>query len=129
MNDTNPILEARGSGGARILLFQDSLRIERKGWRAFLFQGTTGDVDIQLSNINGIQLKKVGYLYRSIRFSFVNSLENKDVMVHFLDETSIRFKSKQQSAFEEIKVAIENRKNISILDKSKPMTMIGKSKI
>ena len=41
MNDTNPILEARGSGGARILLFQDSLRIERKGWRAFLFQGTT----------------------------------------------------------------------------------------
>ena len=129
MNDTNPILEARGSGGARILLFQDSLRIERKGWRAFLFQGTTGDVDIQLSNINGIQLKKVGYLYRSIRFSFVNSLENKDVMVHFLDETSIRFKSKQQSAFEEIKDAIENRKNTSILDKSEPMTMIGKSKI
>ena len=120
---------AKGLGGAHLRLFQDSLRIERKGWRAFLFQGTTGDVDIQLSNINGIQLKKVGYLYRSIRFSFVNSLENKDVMVHFLDETSIRFKSKQQSAFEEIKVAFENRKNISILDKSKPMTMIGKSKI
>jgi hypothetical protein len=122
-------LEAQGLGGARLRLFQDSLRIEGKGWRVFLFQGTTGDVDIQLSNINGIQLKKVGYLYRSIRFSFVNSLENKDVMVHFLDETSIRFKPKQQSAFEEIKDAIENRKNTSILDKSEPMTMIGKSKI
>ena len=128
MNDINPMV-AKGLGDAHVFLFQDSLRIERKGWRAFLFQGTTGDVDIQLSNINGIQLKKVGYLYRSIRFSFVNSLENKDVMVHFLDETSIRFKSKQQSAFEEIKDAIENRKNTSILDKSEPMTMIGKSKI
>ena len=58
MNDINPILEAQGLGGARLRLFQDSLRIEGKGWRVFLFQGTTGDVDIQLSNINGIQLKK-----------------------------------------------------------------------
>jgi len=40
MNDINPILEVQGLGGARLLLFQDSLRIEGKGWRAFLFQGT-----------------------------------------------------------------------------------------
>jgi hypothetical protein len=110
MNDINPIMEAQGLGGTRLLLFQDSLRIERKGVLAFLFQGTIGDVDLELSCINDIQFKKVGFLYHSIRFLFVNSAENKEILIHFLDETNIRFKSKQQSAFEEIMVAIENRK-------------------
>ena len=47
MNDINPILEVQGLGGARLLLFQDTLRIERKGWRAFLFQGTTSNIDVK----------------------------------------------------------------------------------
>jgi hypothetical protein len=47
MNDINPILEVQGLGGARLLLFQDSLRIEGKGWRAFLFQGTTSNIDVK----------------------------------------------------------------------------------
>ena len=47
MNDINPILEVQGLGGARLRLFQDSLRIEGKGCRAFLFQGTTGNIDIK----------------------------------------------------------------------------------
>ena len=58
MNDINPILEVQGLGGARLLLFQDSLRIEGKGWRAFLFQGTTSNIDIKLSSIYGIHIKK-----------------------------------------------------------------------
>ena len=111
MNEINPILAVRGLGGARLLLFQDSLRIERRGWRTFLFQGAVGDKEIQLSSIDAIQLKKDSFLYQSIRFYFVNSLENKGVLVHFRDENGFRFKSKQQPVFEEIKAAIENRKN------------------
>jgi MFS superfamily sulfate permease-like transporter len=111
MNEIDPILAVRGLGGARLLLFQDSLRIERRGWRTFLFQGAVGDKEIQLSSIDAIQLKKDSFLYQSIRFYFVNSLENKGVLVHFRDENGFRFKSKQQPVFEEIKAAIENRKN------------------
>ena len=44
MNDINPILVAKGLGGARLSLFQDSLRIEGKGWRIFLFQGITVNI-------------------------------------------------------------------------------------
>jgi hypothetical protein len=116
MNDINPILKAQGLGGARLLLFQDSLRIERKGWRAFLFQGTTGDIDIKLSSINDIQFKRVGFLYHYMHFSFVNSVENKGVLVHFRDVNSLRFRAKQQPAFEVIKFAVEDRKDTSHSD-------------
>jgi hypothetical protein len=116
MNDASPILKAQGLGHTRLLLFQDHVRIERKGWRTFLLQGTTGNKDIPLSRINDIQFKKVGFLYRYIRFSFVNSAEKKGFLVHFRDVNSLRFRAKQQPAFEVIKFAIEDHKNTSHSD-------------
>ena len=117
MNDINPILVAQGLGGARLRLFQDSLRIDRKGWRAFLFQGTTGNIDIKLSSIDDIQFKKVIFRQCYMQFLFVNSVKNKGIEMYFLDATGIRFRAKQQAAFEEIKVAIEKHKNNSHSDK------------
>jgi hypothetical protein len=101
MNDTSPILEAQGLGHVRLLLFQDGIRIERKRMQA----------DIQLSSVNDIQIKKVGFRRRYIEFSFVNSLEKKGVLVYFHDKTGIKFKLKHLPAFEAIKIAIKNRKN------------------
>jgi len=116
MNDIDSIMVAKGLGGAHLRLFQDSLRIERKGWRAFLFQGTTGNIDIKLSNINDIQFKKVSFRHRYMRLLFVNSVKNKGIEVYFLNATGIRFRAKQQAVFEEIKVNIEKRKNSSHSD-------------
>jgi hypothetical protein len=113
MNDINPILVAQGLGGARLRLFQDSLRIEGKGWRAFLFQGTTRNIDIKLSSIDGIQIKKVSFRHSYMRFLFVNSVKNKDIEMYFLDATGIRFRAKQQAAFEKIKIAIEKLKSVT----------------
>ena len=47
MSDIDPIMVAKGLGSVRLRLFQDSLRIEGKGWRAFLFQGTTSNIDVK----------------------------------------------------------------------------------
>jgi len=101
MNDTSPILEAQGLGRARLLLFQDGIRVERKRTQA----------DIQLSSINDVQLEKAGFRRCYIEFSFVNSLEKKGVLVYFHDKTGIKFRLKHLPAFEAIKVAIEYRKN------------------
>ena len=68
MNDIDPIMIAKGLGDAHLFLFQDSLRIERKGWRAFLFQGTTGDVDIQLSNIMVFSSRKLATFIAAFDF-------------------------------------------------------------
>ena len=117
MDDICPIKIAKGLGSAHLSLFQDSLRIERKGWRAFLSQGTTGDIDIKLSDINDIQFKKVSFRHRYMRLLFVNSVKNKVIEVYFLNTTGIRFRAKQQAAFEEIKVNIEKRKNSNHSDR------------
>ena len=52
MYDNNPILVAQGKAGGRLTLFQDSIRIERRGVSAFLLQGLKGDKDIQISSIS-----------------------------------------------------------------------------
>ena len=101
MNDTSPILEAQGLGRARLLLFQDGIRIERKRVQT----------DIQLPSINDIQFKKAAFRRSYIEFSFVNSVEKKGVLVYFHDKTGIRFRKKHLPAFEAIKDAIENYKN------------------
>jgi hypothetical protein len=111
MDDISAIKIAKGLGSAHLSLFEDRLRIERKGWRAFLFQGTTGDIDIKLSSINDIQLKKASFRHRYMRFLFVKSAKNKGIDVYYLNATGIRFRAKQQAAFEEIKGDIEKRKN------------------
>ena len=113
MNDIDSIMVAKGLGGARIRLFQDSLRIDRKGWRAFLFQGTTGNKDIKLSSIDDIQFKKVIFRQCYMQFLFVNSVKNKGIEMYFLDETGIRFRAKHLPAFEKIKIAIEKLKSVT----------------
>ena len=117
MNDINPILEAQGLG-ARLLLYRESIRIQRQGRRTFLFKGANSDEDISLASINDIQFEKAAFRRCYIRFWFINSLENKGVLVHFRDQKGIKYKSKQQPAFEEIKAAIENRKNNNRSDQS-----------
>ena len=47
-----PIMTAQGSSGGRLLLFKDKIRIERKGFDAFILQGFKGDKDIQISTIS-----------------------------------------------------------------------------
>jgi hypothetical protein len=115
MNEANPITVAQGLGGARLLLFQDSVRIERKGFGSMLLQGLKGDKDIQISSISAIQFKKVGtFTSGYIQFSFFGGSETKlGLMDATKDENTVMFNLKQQPEFENIKVAIEKRRNTS----------------
>jgi len=108
----NSGMQAKGLNGS-LLLFQDSVRIERKGIRAFMLMGAKGDKDIQISSISAIQFKKAGsFLNGYIQFSFFGGAETKaGIMDATRDENTVMFTSNQQPEFEAIKFEIERRKN------------------
>jgi hypothetical protein len=108
MSNINPILEARGLGGAHLLLFEDHIRVINSNVRNSV-------KNIPLSQIESMHLKKVGIIYQYLQFSFVNTREIKGILVHFRDEATIKFRPKRRPAFEAIKTAIENHKAPAIL--------------
>jgi hypothetical protein len=103
MSNMNPILEARGLGGAHLLLFEDHISVINSNAKNSV-------KNIPLSQIESMQFKEVGILYQHLQFSFVNTRENKGILVHFRDAATIKFRPKRRPAFEAIKTAIENHK-------------------
>jgi hypothetical protein len=108
VSNINPVLEARGFGGAHLLLFEDHISVINTNARNSV-------KNIPLSQIESMHFKKVGILYQSLQFSFVNTRENKRIFVHFRDEATIKFSPKKRPAFETIKTAIENHKTPAVL--------------
>jgi hypothetical protein len=105
-----PIMTAQGSSGGRLLLFKDKIRIERKGFDAFILQGFKGDKDIQISTISAIQFKNCSFTAGYIQFSFFGGQETKRGILNATrDENTVMFTKEQQPAFEAIKAAIETR--------------------
>ena len=112
MAEQKPLMQAEGIGG-QVLLFPNTVRIVRKGLRALMLQGMKGDKEIQITSISAIQFKRAGMLTNGyIQFSFIGGVESKKGLFDATqDENTIMFGSKQQPAFEAIKIAIENRRS------------------
>ena len=119
--DSNIIMEARGVNG-QIELFKDRIRIKRKGIIGFLSQGLKGDKDILISSISSIQFKTANILTNGyIQFAFMGGKEAKGGLFQASqDENSVMFRTTQQSAFENIKSAIETRMSARNTSQSNP---------
>ena len=109
-----PLKIAKGYNG-QLLLFNNKIRIERKGLLPFLTQGYKGQKDIYLKQISSIQFKPAGLITNGyIQFAFIGGSENKGGLFQAVkDENTIMFTKKQQKDFEEIRDLIEelNPKN------------------
>lgn len=106
----SPLMEATGVGG-RLLLFEDKVRIQRKGALAKMTHGLSGDKDILISQISSIQMKRATNLTSGfIQFAFAGGLEAKRGLGQATsDENTVVFRKGQQADFEAIKSAIERR--------------------
>ena len=111
------LLEAKGLNG-QLQLFENKIRITRKGFTAFTTHGLKGDKEIFISQISSIQLKKVSLLTNGyIQFTFVGGQETKGgIFDAAQDENTIMFNKKQEPTFIKIKEAIEEK--IASLNKS-----------
>lgn len=105
-----PLKIVKGTNG-QLALYEDKIRISRKGLSGFLIHGLKGDKEIFLSQISSIQLKKAGLMAGYIQFAFLGGQEAKGGLFQGMqDENTISFSGKKQNAsFEEIKTMIEER--------------------
>jgi hypothetical protein len=104
-----PIATAEGTNGI-MSVFEDRLEIRRKGVGSLFLQGLKGVKTIQLSNISAIQLKKAGITTGYIQVSFLGGQESKGgIFSATRDENTVLFKKSQQSSFEAIRAAVQER--------------------
>ena len=103
-------MTAEGTNGI-VSLFPDRVRIRRKGIGSFLTQGLKGEKDIQLSNISSVQFKDAGLLTAGyIQFAFMGGSESKGGLFSAVsDENSVMFRKPQQSAFDALREAVQER--------------------
>lgn len=103
-----PIKVVKGQNG-QLALYEDKIRISRKGFNAFMMHGLKGDKEIFLTQISSIQVKKAGLLAGFIQFAFLGGQEVKGGLLQGMqDENTISFSSKKQNEeFEEMKTLIE----------------------
>lgn len=117
-----PVMEAVGSGGS-IDLFQDRIRIKRKGALAFMSHGLKGDKVIFLSQITAVQFKAAGLMRGYIQFSFPGaSAAERGVLQAASDENTVMFDKARQPAFEKIRKAIENYQSGGTTGIQQPLT-------
>ena len=103
------VMEAKGLNG-QLELTDSVVRIRRKGVMALMLMGLKGDKEIMLRQISSIQFKKAGLTNGYIQFAFQGGQEAKGgVWQATSDENTVMFTAGQQSAFERIKAAIEQR--------------------
>ncbi len=102
------ILTAKGING-QIDLFQNILRIRRKGALSFISQGLKGEKEIQISQISAVQIKKPGVWTNGyIQFSFLGGQENKKGLFSATqDENTIIFNPRQQRDFIALKEKLD----------------------
>ncbi|WP_044262444.1 SHOCT domain-containing protein [Saccharicrinis fermentans] len=104
-----PLLTIKGQNG-QLTVYYNKLTISRKGLVAFSQHGMSGDKDIYIENITGVQLKKASTLFHGfIQFSFNGSAESKGGLeAARKDENSIIIKKSQNTLFIHAKSMIED---------------------
>lgn len=104
------LMEAKGLNG-QLQLLETKVRITRKGFWAFSYQGLKGDKEINIKNISSIQFKRAGKIGTGyIQFTFFGGQETKGgVWNAYHDENTVVFDTKHQSAFEKIKEIVDEK--------------------
>jgi hypothetical protein len=105
-----PIKTVKGTNG-QLSLFEDKIRIARKGFFGLTLHGLKGDKEIYLTQIASIQFKKAGMVAGYIQFAFVGGQEAKGGLWQGIsDENTITFNTKKKSKeFEDMKALIEQQ--------------------
>jgi len=98
-----PRYVAKGVNG-QIEVYDDMIKICRRGVLSFLTQGLKGDKDILISSITSVQFKGAGLTNGYIQFAFMGGQEAKRGLFQAPnDENTVMFNYKQEEAFEEVK--------------------------
>lgn len=104
----SPIMTLVGVGG-QLELFKNKIIIERKGALAKMGHGFTGNKEIMLHNITGIQLKPGGNMLNGyIQFTVPGGNESKrGITAATQDENTVMFSKKENDTAQKIKDYIE----------------------
>lgn len=106
------IYDLKGAGG-RLLVTENEVIIQRKGFTAFMLHGLKGDKTISIQNITAIQIKKANILGRGyIQFTLRGGNESRGGLHDAAnDENSVLFDSGYNDYAEEIRKYILNKIN------------------
>ncbi|AQU06078.1 DUF4429 domain-containing protein [Dehalococcoides mccartyi] len=104
-----PLFVARGING-QVELYNQFVRICRKGAMASIGLGNRGEKDISIHSLTSIQFKRPGTFTNGyIQFVFSGSTESKGGMWDAVqDENSVAFGPKQLRVFEELKTMVDD---------------------
>lgn len=107
MVEEQPEIVAKGFNG-QLELYENKVRIRRKGILAVIFQGLKGDKDIFLDQISSVQFKRSGLMKGYIQFAFLGGQEAKGgVWQADTDENTVTFMNNKE--FENFKNILESR--------------------
>lgn len=103
-----PILSMPGVGG-QLDLYENKVVIRRKGAIAMMSHGLSGDKEILIRNITGVQLKLGGALFNGfIQFTIPGGNESKKgISAATQDENTVMFKKSENDLAQSIKNKIE----------------------
>lgn len=103
-----PIYTLHGIAG-QLELYENKVVIRRKGALAKMSHGFTGDKEILLRNITGVQLKPGGMMFNGfIQFTIPGGNESrKGITAATQDENTVMFQKKENEIAQEIKNKIE----------------------
>jgi hypothetical protein len=103
------LIEAVGVNGS-MQLFENKVKILRRGFLAFASQGLKGEKEIWLHQISSLQMKMPGMVNGYLQIAFLGGQENKaGVFDATQDENTVMFSAAQTPQFIAIKKAIEDR--------------------
>jgi hypothetical protein len=109
MSEEKLIKVAKGVGGA-IYLYENRIKIERKGALAFVSHGLKGDKEIFLDQISAVQYRRAGWVNGYIQFTLIGGQEAKGGLLEAGgDENTVVFNVWQQKDFEELKGLIDKK--------------------
>jgi hypothetical protein len=101
------IKTANGING-QVELYENKIKIRRRGAGATFFQTWKGDKDILINQISSVQLKKSKATLGYIQFAFLGGSDpNTNLILSFFEENSISFDKSKEKDFIEIKQMIE----------------------
>lgn len=111
----------KGQNG-QLYVYEDKIKITRKGIAAFIFQGLKGEKNIPISEIKSIQVKPRKITLGYIQFGIGGAIENQGgVNAANYDENTITFSDWSLNKYvEEIKRFIES----AMLDNKKQNTIL-----
>ena len=104
------LLSAVGTNGV-VEMFEERIRIRRKGSLSFFTHGLQGEKDILISRLSSIQPKKCGELTKGyIQFAFMGGAEAKSgVWEAAADENTVMFDQTQQPDFEALRQTLYDK--------------------